>query len=321
MWERLRKLFTSSKDDASQPPAQQSEFDVRDWCPFWNHVQRERFEKLVVADFRAQGHTVQIDEGAIAVGEQTYGLDNLAQYCRAIPDEEWSLAIEQHFAGIRRSEAERAEWDAKKSDFAWAEQHLCVRIYGGEHESIPDIAGREDFEETRSVLVADLPSIAMTIQEAQLKDWGRDLTETLTSAIARTVRANPVSLEWHEADSEKRPRMAILHADHFYVCTHAFALADRPELSSKFGRLLAMPNRHTLLAYPIAQETVFAAIQELCWISQSQFEKGPGSIVPHLYWDKPDATGFELQRIHLAGGSMQFHPGPDFQEMLEANTE
>lgn len=302
----LRKLVASATPEADK--------DGRwDW---WDAKQHARFAALVVRDFKAQGRDVTVDDGAVQVDEHVFGLDNLAQYCRAIPEDEWQLAIEEHFGTMRRSEEEGAAWSAGCQNYEWAAPQLCLRVHG-EDSMLPvdELAARSDMVGTNSNIVADLPSIAVGVRKETLEAWPVDLDSAIEHAIRRTLDEYEVELTWHDFEADAGLRIASLGADHLYAATHAYGIERFEELASEHGQLVSLPNRHMLLAYPIAAKTLLPAIDRMTWNTIQQHSAGPGSISTNLYWRR-SARDFDVQRVIFDGEQVQFYPSEDFQDLL-----
>jgi hypothetical protein len=292
---------------------------VPHWAPYLSIEQQRRVEELSAQWFRDRGDAVETDIGFLRVGTNQYGLENVAQRCRPLPFDEWPMCVADHFGGILAAEEEQRLWDERCGDFAWVAPLLRLRFYPWDYltDGRENLAlRRRDFDDTFSLVVADLPRTVMAVDPALTATWGRSADEVFGLALEQTLRECPI--EWEQVDLGAEGGGAVLHvasADHFFVTTHALRIGSRSDLLAPAGVLVAMPDRQTMLALPVAGNRLAAAIQQFVRIVLRRYQQGPGSVSPHLYWRRPDGT-FATQRCELADGAPRFSPMPEFAAVL-----
>lgn len=287
------------------------------WAANLPLAEQQHLETLVRQYFANRHERVEISAGVVVRGGLHFGLENLAQLCSRVPRDEWSLAVEQHFVSLERARVEQAEWDERGVDFAWAAERLLLRVYP--RDFLDDgradwLVHRMDLPGTATILVADLPSSVLTLKRDVVDGWGRSAEELFSLALDQLADQCPVDLEWTELVAGSLA-VAVLSAEHLYAATHALRLGEWPELVGPHGTLLAVPNRHTLIAYPIEDQRVLGAVQRLVPLVQRMFEQGPGSIAEHLFWRRTDGR-FERQECRGTGEAVRMHPSPGFAKML-----
>ena len=292
------------------------------WAPYLTSAQQQRFEELARAHFAQRGIAVTWGHGTVRIGEQDCGLDNLAQTCRQLPEDEWALAIAAHFDGLANAARESDELDANEHDFEWMAAKLRVRLYPADMQLAEDVptgewgTWREDLEDTRSTLVVDLPSTVVSLRSELPKLWGHRRDELFARAMQNVAAECPVEIEEVEIDKKHGVRATVLSADHVFVASHALRLDAWPKLLGSHGTLFCVPNRHTLLAVPVTNVSgALAAVQHLLALALRMFEDGPGSTSPHVYWRTPKGS-FAVARGSLEGRNLQVMPSDAFAELL-----
>ncbi|MEV6682200.1 hypothetical protein AB0N09_35870 [Streptomyces erythrochromogenes] len=114
-------------------------------------------------------------------------------------------------------------------------------------------------------------------------DWN-----TLYAAARTNLLADPV-----DYDTVERPGGAVLHllgspssmfaASKALVFDEAVRAAGGPEIPEE-GALLTVANRHNLVFYPLADQHVGEAVNDLAQFGLGAYEDGPGRISPRVFW-------------------------------------
>ncbi len=294
------------------------------WAPYLTPMQQQRFEQLVRAHFVQRGVEVAWGHGSLRIGATEYGLENVAQRCRLMRDDEWALVIAEHFDRIASAERESAELSARQHDVAWMAPQLLVRIYPADMQ-LPAAAStasaewgtwREDLQDTRSMLVVDRPSAVVSLDPELPRQWGRRRDELIALALQNLAAQCPVEVADVELDRENGMRATVLSADHLFVASHALRLDAFAQVLGPHGTLFCVPNRHTLIALPIATlAATCAAVQRLLLLALRMYADGPGSTSPHVYWRTP-AGAFAVVRGRLDGTNLSVMPSEPFTELL-----
>jgi hypothetical protein len=319
-WFRKKKAVPPTPAAAAKPAPTPAER----WASYLTPAQQQRFEQLVRAHFAQRGVEVAWGHGSLRIGTTEYGLDNVAQRCRPMPDDEWALVIAEHFDRIASAESESAELHARQHDFAWMATQLLVRIYPADMQLPAEVAGastkwgtwREDLQDTRSMLVVDRPSTVVSLDPDLPRQWGRRRDELFALALQNVAAQCPVEVEDVELDRERGVRATVLSADHLFVAAHALRLDAFAQVLGPHGTLFCVPNRHTLIALPITTlAATTAAVQRLLQLAMRMYADGPGSTSPHVYWRTP-AGAFAVVRGRLDGTNLHVLPSDAFTELL-----
>jgi len=303
---------------AKGPSPSSSAPAVPHWAPYLTIEQQRRVELLVAQWFAARGTSAELGVGFARVDGREYGLENVAQRCRPLPFDEWPLCVAQHFEGIFAADAEQEEWTARSGDWDFVAPLLRVRCYPTDYLA----NGREEWvlhrpglDETCLMVVADLPRTVMTVERALPEAWGKSVDDVFSFAMQQTLRECPITWEPFALDASG----TVLHvasADHFFVTTHAFALADAPHLLGSDGALVAVPDRQTMLVLPLVPGLSLEVVEKMAGIAARRHEQGPGSVSPHLYWRRSDGT-FAVQRTVGKGASGRDAASAEFIALLQ----
>lgn len=295
------------------------------WSQVLGARQEEYLESVVNARLAAMGESAVVKDGCVRIGETTCGLENLAQVCGTAPGDEWPVLVERHFDALQRSSLESAEWEQRKHEFDWIAPQLCVRLYAEDLQTgdgtriiVEDLAlVRHDLPQLRSVLVADRPSTIVTVQPETTALWGRSPDQLFALALANLAERFPVDVETVQISDESATSAFVLSGEHLFVASHALRLDAWPQLVGAHGTLFCVPNRHTVLAYPIESVDLIDAIKAMAWIGHNAFVDGPGSIAPHLYW-RTRAGLFAVMQVVVDDKSIGLTPSDEFKALLEA---
>jgi hypothetical protein len=326
-------LAARSRGERYDPSREARMFDWlkrkrRDGKPLWSQVlnarQEERFDELVNARLAESGESARAEGGIVRLRGQTCGLGNLAQLCAKLPADDWPRVIDEHFAGIRQAEVDEVEWERRKHEFDWIAPQLCLRLHtetyevgDGTTQALADLAvTRTDLPGVATVLVADRPTVITTIPREMPAAWGRSWDELFALALSNLAARYPVDIGPVDVDPARGITVHVLEAQHLFAASHALRLEAWPELVGPHGTLLAVPNRHSLLAWPIGSGDVLAAAAAMAGLAHHGCANVPGSIVPHLYWRGNDRT-FAVLEVEVEGRQMSLKPSPEFQARIE----
>lgn len=286
------------------------------WAKGLSRAQQDRLEQLALEPLRSRHPDARFDDGVARIGGQTIGLENLAQVCAQAPDDDWPEIVRGHFARLFESQAETAEWEAKRGDFAWAVERLRLRLYPTDVTGAELLVTRRDLDGLLSALVVDLPSVMTSVSADVLAQWGKPRDEVLAAALERTLRSEAVQFEQVNLPTTPPSRIAVISGEGLCAASHVLRLEAWPELLGRRGTLCAVPNRHHVLAAPVDGIAVVALLQHMVGVACRAYLDGPGSITPSLYWRKPDGT-FELQRVAIEPGKpAQFFPSAGLVAVL-----
>jgi hypothetical protein len=263
----------------------------------WQHVRR-----LIDEALQRHGCTWTWDEpvGVIHAshpkrGKLQLGLGNLVTSLSRGSEVEWKRSV-AHWARVMFAPPE-AEPDL--SDLAAVRPNLRIRLWNEEH--LPDleqIVSVPVMPGVVAILCVDLPEMAMSVPREKLEGWGVTPEEALSMAVEPTL-AEPAT-----ADTLRLPEGPAIYAmesDGLYVTTRALVLQRWVE--SKYGALVAVPNRHVLLYHPITDGGAIAALYALHAMAEGAYKDGPGALVPSVYWWTPG----RYMRIDVIESGDQIH--------------
>lgn len=254
-----------------EPPAWAGFFDAEEW---------EAFGAAVRSDVEPRGWSHDIEQGVVwtSPGEADMGLGNLAQVCHTAPRGEWPGLVRTHFDRLV-AVAEATPFSGPDEARTAIKARLIDDAFLAEMPWEP--ATRRISEDLRIALSYDLPTTVQIPAREKVLEWG-DEDELFELAIEH-VRAEPgLELQRHAITDETA--IWAMVGDSFFTATHVLWADSFDPPPSEHGTLAAVPNRHTVLAYPIRDFDVIPAVGHLLSLAHELCATGPGSISDGLYW-------------------------------------
>lgn len=263
---------------------------VPGWADFFSYEQYHGFIQHVLNYFSGKQISYHVREGAILhtdASKQHFGkmgLLNLAQLCRLKPEQEWHNTIRLHFDNLMNATGTERAFSSKAHDFAFAKDHIAVRVYPAEYiNAIKDglIIGRSITDGLYAMLVFDLPDSIVGVRPEQTIQWNmtnQELFELGLDNIRNKYRFRPTpqlldGVSFH-----------LLMEDHHYAPNILFDLEKMDALKTDYGILVGVPNRHAVLIHPVGDVKVMQAINRMIPAIHGMYKDGPGSISEKLYW-------------------------------------
>jgi len=301
------------RDDTQGVPAEwQGMFTLEEYKCF-DAALRGYFTRRGIP-FEVHGDTVSIDLSQAEAGR--LGLTNVSEKCKHHDPSDWPQVVADHFDALWVGQGEQEDLRKKIEDYSAIEHLLAVRLYPEDHvEVVHEGSGvyREDLEDTVSVLVFDLPHVAVNVRPEDAAHWNKTDQELFDAGL-RNVRSNTRP----ERDEERlEPGVVVkaLFGDSFYIATLALMLDGYPDYVGTYGSLVAVPVREQLLCHPIEDMAVTDAMDAMFPVVRDTFEKGPGSVSPHLYWY--DDGKFVALVAEDRGDAWAVRVPEEFQRLLE----
>jgi hypothetical protein len=283
------------------PPEWASFFDADDWHEFSELIRYEAGRRRW-ADDLALGFVVH--EG------RTMGLTNLAQQCHAAPRTDWVEIVARHFAVL--DEGGAVEFRGPEEARAALRARLVDDDFTGGRDH--PLAEWRIAEDLRLVLAYDLPTRVVVPPREDVLEWGSE-AELFDLALTQTRAETGLELERFDYDEQDRVlSIWALTGDSFFTASHVIWADELDPPAPEGGVLVAVPNRHTVLAHPIRDLAVVSAVTLMHGAARGAWEQGPGSLSPHLYW----LHERELERLQIDGRdeSVTFVPTDEFVEVL-----
>ena len=297
----------------------QEQSNVPDWAPFFTPEEYAVFIKSVNDYFIKLNIQYEINDGAISVGENDFGfkflgLQNIAQMCKQNKINRYGAVVKDHFETMIRIHKFDNEFNKIISDFEKIEKYIAVRLYDTgytvnlEEENFI----KKDFaEDIVAMLVFDLPESVINIKPDQTKAWGKTMEELFETGIRNTRKNYSVALSENKVNENM---IWFAEADHFFASGFVFDIKNYPQVIGSFGSLVSIPNRHTVIIYPIQNLEVMGALNDVLYLTTRMHEDGPGSITDKLYWYK----GSEMINLphRKENGKLIFSPPQVFIDAL-----
>ncbi|MEO7099541.1 MAG: hypothetical protein ABI162_09290 [Luteolibacter sp.] len=289
-----------------------------EWADFFNAEDYQRFLDIVRADFSLRGLQATISDGVVRVegGQTQQGLQNLAQICHQSDDRDtWPLLVSEHFTKLSRLVGPSGGIHACPNNFADAAPLLTVKLYPGDcadgmSRDLPVM--RMDLEGTLSVLVLDLTDGLRMVNRSMIAGWGKTDVELFDLGLQWLRRDASIEI----GDFELAPGIFIklVASNGFFAASRALILDQHAGFVGTHGSLIGVPNRHTLIAYPIETRDVIDVIRSLIPMLGGLYKDGPGSISPDMYWYHDGI--FTRLPFMSEGHNLVFDPPPDFANLL-----
>ncbi|MBI2919817.1 MAG: hypothetical protein HYY18_01885 [Planctomycetes bacterium] len=282
------------------------------WGSSWDEPLFREFMEVLGAHFARKGQGVAATERGIRAGGAEFPLATLADLCRYMPKAQWPRAIAGHFKRIEDTAADVAALEARK-DLAGIRAQLRVRIYP------------ERFQETeegkRGVMVPVAPGIVGVVELTgkgggevvsadHIANWG-----VSPSAVFEAARRN------HPRRSARREtgpefEVSILMGDDEHVATEVLFLDHYIGADPPAGTLVVVPTQSAMVWHEVRDGGAIQALQTLIVVAHQLFERGPGAILPMLYWWRRGK--FFMLPLEVQGENIRFSPPVEFVAAMEA---
>ncbi len=240
----------------------------------------------------------------------TVDLRNVRQLCAQVERDRWPEIVLDHLSGLATLQmAPRAAPTLQQ-----AQPLLRSRLYGEAELALTDAVVRPLAPGLVEALVLLEGGAIATLSRPAVQRWGV-ATDDLFARGRAQVRG--------EGLLETRPvdvggvTLTALEGTSFFTTTHLFWLAAYLALPPD-GVLVAVPNRHLLLAWALDGPDVLDAAQALLVNADRFHQQGPGSLSPHLYW-------WHDERLTLLPAAVEpervtFRPPAEFIPVIERLT-
>jgi hypothetical protein len=292
-------------------------FKKRNMVPEWASAMKPKeyalFMSAVEDYFQRKGETFVINDSVVHLADDdwSFGLVNVLQICAQLNSQEYRAVIEHHFGLIIENEAFRKTLDF--DDFDKIKQYIGVRLYdlGSATVAGNDATLRRQLAgEVFKVLVYDFPQTIDNIPQSDVDKWGKAEDELFDIGV-KNIR-NKYLLDW-EVMSTDDDEFYIIETEHFFAPNILLELDNREELVGKHGAIIAIPNRHLAIIYPIRDLKVVRMLDFFFSSVPLFFSRGPGSLTQEIYWYRDQR--FETLD-YQPGKRVRFTPSEAFLALL-----
>jgi hypothetical protein len=255
------------------------------WAEFFDGEEWEAFCAAIRSDVEPRGWSHDLEAGLVsrAPGEAGMWLGNLAQLCHAAPRAEWPGIVRTHFERLLAA-AEPTPFSGPDEARAAIKARLVVDSFLADLPWTP--AARRVADDLWLVLAYDLPDTVQIPVREKVLEWGAE-DELFELAIEHARTGPGLELQRHGMpageEGGEAPVWALI-GESFFTATHALWADSFDAPASEHGTLVAVPNRHTVLAHPIRDFGAVMAITHLLTLGHRMWVEGPGSISDGVYW-------------------------------------
>lgn len=252
------------------------------WASFFTEPRYEHFMQIVrnILATEAPGATLDEEEGTWREKDdpREYALLNLAQVCNQAPLDNWPTNVE-HFVRTMRDPQALAGED---EDVATILNRLRVRLYPPEPMENALVVKVEIAKGLVACLALDYPDRIVTLNRDLARSLGKSSEELFDLGMANVQKTVDPEIEFHTL--ENGAAIGSITSDDFFTGTLALALDEYLPPEPELGYLVAIPNRHEILALAFKGTESLPGLPFLAFVGRDLFQKGPGSISPYVYW-------------------------------------
>lgn len=296
--------------------------EVPEWAGIFNEQEYIQFINAIEVYFTKKNIAFELGDGILHleennnIGLSSLGLRNLAQSCKLSGEKNFKKYISGHFDSLARSVEFNNELEKIVADFDKVKEYVGVRIYPIDYASvipqdqtiIKEIAG-----DIIEVLIFDFPDSIINIRPDHTEHWGLSIDDLFDYGTSNM--ANKYSIEVFE-DNINGQSMWLITEDHFFSPNIILNIDSYPHLIGRYGSVIGIPHRHTVIIYPINDVEVIKGITNLIPIVKGLHDEGPGSISSNLFWY--DGNGFEELSCKNENNTIQFYPTERFVNLLNS---
>ena len=275
---------------------------------------------LVTQESGRRGLHGYLDEDGVymvarGVAGEPYAVDleHLAQRCQQAQPDDWAEVVRYHFSALEEIQQHTQERDAQSKDFTQVRASLKVRLYPEalRAQGLPLVC-RPVAPGLIAALVHDFPTSVAAVTPEERAGWSLS-----DEALFQIGLGNVVAQDRPDIDSfplADGATATVLSGDSLFITTYLLCIEQHFDQVPPYGWLVAVPQQHTLLAFPIDDGRAVASLASLLQMIRTLYESGPGSLSPDLYWKKGD----ELMALpcEWEGSTVRFAPDMRFIEQV-----
>ena len=300
--------------DLPAPSKSDSQSDAQsDSQPSFPADPQADFHALVLSVAEDLGWSGSVKDGALhrhAPMADVLGLANLEQMCRQLPRVRWPDVVRSHFEQMDRAyrhPVDRGDWITVRElvrTAVYPDGYFPARVRS-------EVAARRLTEGLLETVVLDLPESVNVVFQRDLTTWPLDLDQALQAGKAALRSEHRLAPELITVNEEE---VVGLESDNLLTATHVCWLDDYLELTPA-GALVALPNRHLVLAHAVRSSHCLAVVAPLARIARRAYDRGPGSLSEQLFW------WIDGRLVHLPvsieGDNVMLQPPDEFIRVLQ----
>ena len=279
--------------------------------PGLTEKEAEAFMAELAVELDARGGGWSVEDGTLRLeGRATqYGLTNVAQMWRRSEPRDRRDVLRERLAVL---DAQHEAPEIAPADMpALVRPQLWALTDAGEHEDA--LVMLEVADDLVAVLSLDLPTTVQAVQPSEIAVIGLTEDELWQRAVEQLDDGEAIERVALDEDG----LVEVLVSDSHFLASRVLALEELVGALPEHGALVALPHRHLLALHHIRDTTVLDAVGVMAPFTVEQFEEGPGSLSPHLYWWHRD--GLESIEVDDVAGAI--NPPDSFVAMLETLPE
>ena len=292
---------------------------VPEWAaPIMGDKEFQMFMSAVEGYFKKRGEPYDIGDKTVKLrGKWDFGLVNIAQVCAQGKPADYPAIVDGHFQSAIGSMEFNEEFERTSDDFDSVRQYIATRLHDiGYLNTVPDAFTHRPFAgELCAALSYDLPHVVQNIPRRNIDKWGKAEDELFSIGIENVRRNYPLETERVELGGDE---ILVVDESHLFASNLLFELGERKDLVGKGGAIVASPNRHIAMVYPIESMKVINVLSAFFRIVPGLFSKGPGSLTSEIYWYQ----GGRFERLdYEPGPDIKFRPSEGFMELINGGLE
>jgi len=269
-------------------------FNTYDAVPAWaNFLTLEEFSAFldtVANELRSRGIFFQDNNGVLEIVHPngrfaSCGLANIALKCGSVGKDEYAREVALHFDRILGKPGPPQPFP---TSFDELRPYVRVRIYNDDAEHLrahrDQIIARPLADGLLSAAVYDMEGVIVFVSPKHLERWKISPDEVFRAGIANVGREKAVREAFRLGDAE----LFCLASEHGFASSQVLHLGSYLS-PSQYGALVAMPNRHLLICYPIRLSNVIRTLRELVPFVSGMYDDPPDGdehhkLTTNLYW-------------------------------------
>jgi len=246
----------------------------------------QELRRLVEAAFARAGHdvTVYVDHVEDRRGT-TFGLWNIAAFCRGADPSEWAGLIDEHVQRVTTPPVGLGELTLDELEAA-----LHLRLVAAGSVADPDGLGyaRQVAPGLLEVLAVDLPDSVEPLPREALAGLGtlRDVLELARDNLRAVLTGDDLTARTITGAGGS---LTLVTSPSYFTASLALVLPDAierltGEVDRGDGVLVAVPDRHELLYLVIGDPQAADALDEMSGMARWAFEQASGPLSPDVFW-------------------------------------